>query len=102
MQETPYKYLALKIARLLTQWINAFINAQYPPMTDEQYLKKLCRIRDVDTKELFRIISKDAGFDFADRHLNEYEKRYLWHDEIPVFVEDFIRKNKDHIDEIEI
>lgn len=102
MQDTSFKYVVLQLAGYLIQKIKSIVDAHFPEPTDEMYVKKLCRIRGVDTQELFRIISKDAGFNFDDRHIIKHADRFLWHSEIPIYVEDFIRKNKEQIDNFDI
>lgn len=67
----------------------------------EFYTKKLCRIRhNINTRELFEIISYDAGFRYDAKTLDHHEKNYLFKSEIPIYVEIFIDKNKKQIDEI--
>jgi hypothetical protein len=70
------------------------------PVTIEEQLYKIARVTGKSEHDVF---CKSAESWPVARHTIEHDfKSYLLHQKVPYYVVDFVRKNKKHIDELEI
>ena len=70
------------------------------PLPMEFYLYKIARLTG---KSEYDVFCKSAeGWPVSQARIDQDFKRYLNHQSIPHYVNDFVRKNKKHIDELHI
>jgi len=70
------------------------------PTTAQGYIFKITRITDKSAYDVFCKAAED--WPVSEEQIKQDFKRYIYDDRVPYYVNDFIRKNKKHIDQIRI
>ena len=70
------------------------------PLPMEYYLFKIARVTGKSEYEVFCKSAED--WPVSQARIEQDFKRYLCHQDVPHYVNDFVRRNKTHIDELHI
>ena len=84
--------------RLMFHWNRTFYSEN--PVTMEDYLYKIARITGKSEYDIF--IKSAEEWPIPTGKIEEDFKSYLTQQSVPYYVRDFVRRNKEHIDEIHI
>ena len=79
-------------------WNKTFFSEK--PVTMEDYLYKIARITGKSEYDIF--IKSAEEWPISTGKIEEDFKAYLTRQTVPYYVRDFVRKNKEHIDEMHI
>ena len=98
-------FIAIGLVMFGTMLYNAFV--RFPKKIDQNktpsmefYLYKISRVTGKSEYDVFCKSAEDWPVSRA--KIDQDFKKYLGHQEIPHYVTDFVRKNKEHIDELRI
>ena len=84
--------------RLLFHWNKTFHSDT--PKTMEDYLYKIARVTGKSEYDIF--LKSAEEWPLSRRKIEDDFKDYLMNQSVPYYVRDFVRKNKEHIDELRI
>lgn len=90
--------LAGIILRCLFHWNKTF--SENNSLTMEDYLYKIARITGKSEYDIF--LKSAEAWPMTKEKIEEDFKAYLIHQTVPYYVRDFIRKNKQHIDKLQM
>jgi hypothetical protein len=84
--------------RLLFHWNKT--SESDTPKTMEDYLYKIARVTGKSEYDIF--LKSAEEWPISRRKIEEDFKDYLIYQFVPYYVRDFVRKNKEHVDELRI
>ncbi len=96
---TALKLLGVCVFIKLSNQVNQMVVSRKPAST-EDYLFKIARITGTSEYDIF--IKAAETWPVSQAMVGGDFKKYLLHQTVPYYVNDFIRKNKRHIDEIDL
>ena len=84
--------------RLMFHWNKTYYSDS--PTTMEDYLYKIARITGKSEYDIF--LKSAEEWPISRKNIEDDFKAYLMNQSVPYYVRDFVRKNKEHIDELRI
>ena len=87
------------IVALVGMWLKKWVR-QNKPVTPQGYIFKITRVTGKSAYDVFCKAAED--WPVSGEQIEQDFKRYVSDESVPYYVNDFIRKNKKHIDEMDI
>jgi predicted AAA+ superfamily ATPase len=95
-----WKMVLYPLIAILSLWLIRYMEERFnrrKPLSDEEYLAKIAKMRECSEYDLFRICGEDWRYSKA--QIEKDFKEYLIRGSVPYYIRDFIRKNKKEVDE---